>query len=236
MEYIQSLLDSSSMPMFTAFLLGILMSISPCPLATNITAIGYISKNIDNRHQVFINGLFYTLGRIITYTALGFILIPIIREGSSMYTIQKMISKYGDMLISPTLIVIGIFMLDVIKIKIPTLNIGYGKNIENRGRGGFGACLLGILLALAFCPTSGVFYFGMLIPMSAAENGGYILPVVFAIATSLPVILVAWILAYSVSSMGRFYDNIKKIELWFRRIVAILFIVVGVYYGLMFYF
>lgn len=236
MEYIQSLLDSSSMPMFTAFLLGILMSISPCPLATNITAIGYISKNIDNRHQVFINGLFYTLGRIITYTALGFILIPIIREGSSMYTIQKMISKYGDMLISPTLIVIGIFMLDVIKIKIPTLNIGCGKNIENRGRGGFGACLLGILLALAFCPTSGVFYFGMLIPMSAAENGGYILPVVFAIATSLPVILVAWILAYSVSSMGRFYDNIKKIELWFRRIVAILFILVGVYYGLMFYF
>ena len=104
MEFLQSLLDSSNTPIITAFLLGILTAISPCPLATNITAIGYISKDIESRHRIFWGGILYTVGRIITYTALGFILIPILREGASMFAIQKAISKYGEMLIAPALI------------------------------------------------------------------------------------------------------------------------------------
>lgn len=235
MEWIQSLLESSNMPIITAFLLGLLTAISPCPLATNITAIGFISKDIESRNRIFINGLLYTLGRVITYTALGFVLIPILREGASMYAIQKAISKYGEMIISPALILIGVFMLDIIKINMPKLNIG-NKQLENKSRGSWGALLLGVLFALAFCPTSGVFYFGMLIPMSAAESGGYMLPVVFAIATALPVIITAWILAYSVAGLGRFYHNIKRFEFWFKRVVAILFILIGVYYGIIIYF
>lgn len=232
MEYLQSLLENSNIPIITAFLLGILTAISPCPLATNITAIGFISKDIESKHRIFANGLFYTLGRVITYTVLGFILIPILREGASMYAVQKVISKYGSMIISPALILIGLFMLDVIKIKMPKMNIG-GEKIKTKT--GWGALLLGVLFALAFCPTSGVFYFGMLIPLSAAESGGYLLPVVYAIATGLPVIIVAWILAYSVSGLGKFYNRIKVFEKWFRRVVAIIFIIVGVYYAIINY-
>lgn len=99
MDFLQSLLDSSSVPAITAFILGILTAVSPCPLATNITAIGFISKDIENRHRIFINGLLYTFGRIVTYTVLGFILIPILREGASMFMVQKAVSKYGEMLI-----------------------------------------------------------------------------------------------------------------------------------------
>lgn len=89
MDFLQSLLDNSSIPAITAFILGILTAVSPCPLATNITAIGFISKDIENHHRIFINGLLYTFGRIVSYTVLGFILIPILREGASMFMVQK---------------------------------------------------------------------------------------------------------------------------------------------------
>ena len=217
MDFLQSLLDNSSIPAITAFILGILTAVSPCPLATNITAIGFISKDIENHHRIFINGLLYTFGRIVTYTALGFILIPILREGASMFMVQKAVSKYGEMLIAPILIIIGIFMLDIIKLNIPKINIG-GESLKKKTKGSWGALLLGILFALAFCPT-----------------GGYLLPVIYAIATGLPVILVAWILAYSVAGLGKFYNRVQIFEKWFRKMVAILFIVIGIYYAVVFY-
>ena len=126
-------------------------------------------------------------------------------------------------------------MLGVFRLKLPILNVGSDK-LKQRSRGVWGALLLGVLFALAFCPTSGVFYFGMLIPMSAAESGGYLLPVVYAIATGLPVIIAAWILAYSVARLGKFYNRMQVFERWFRKVVAVLFIGVGVYYGYITYF
>ena len=234
MNFLQSILENSSVPVITAFILGLLTAVSPCPLATNITAIGFIGKDIENRHRIFINGLLYTLGRILTYTVLGFILIPILREGASMFAVQKAISKYGEILIAPLLIVIGIYMLDLIKLNIPKISIN-GEYVKKRTKGSWGALFLGILFSLAFCPSSGIFFFGMLIPLSAAEAGGYLLPVVYAIATGLPVILVAWVLAYSVAGLGKFYNRIQVFEKWFRKIVAILFIAVGIYYAVMFY-
>ncbi|MFV0272611.1 MAG: aromatic aminobenezylarsenical efflux permease ArsG family transporter [Macellibacteroides fermentans] len=234
MNFLQSILENSSVPVITAFILGLLTAVSPCPLATNITAIGFIGKDIENRHRIFTNGLLYTLGRILTYTVLGFILIPILREGASMFSVQKAVSQYGEILIAPLLIVIGIYMLDLIKLNIPKISIN-GEYVKKRTKGSWGALFLGILFSLAFCPSSGIFFFGMLIPLSAAEAGGYLLPVVYAIATGLPVILVAWVLAYSVAGLGKFYNRIKAFEKWFRKIVAILFIVVGIYYAVMFY-
>lgn len=234
MNFLQSILENSSVPVITAFILGLLTAVSPCPLATNITAIGFIGKDIENHHRIFINGLLYTLGRILTYTVLGFILIPILREGASMFSVQKAVSKYGEILIAPLLIVIGIYMLDLIKLNIPKISVN-GEYVKKRTKGSWGALFLGILFSLAFCPSSGIFFFGMLIPLSAAEAGGYLLPVVYAIATGLPVILVAWVLAYSVAGLGKFYNRIQSFEKWFRKIVAILFIAVGIYYAVMFY-
>ena len=234
MNFLQSILENSSVPVITAFILGLLTAVSPCPLATNITAIGFIGKDIKNRHRIFINGLLYTLGRILTYTVLGFILIPILREGASMFAVQKAVSQYGEILIAPLLIVIGIYMLDLIKLNIPKISVN-GEYVKKRTKGSWGALFLGILFSLAFCPSSGIFFFGMLIPLSAAEAGGYLLPVVYAIATGLPVILVAWVLAYSVAGLGKFYNRIQVFEKWFRKIVAILFIAVGIYYAVMFY-
>lgn len=234
MEYLQNLLDGSTVPAVTAFLLGLLTAISPCPLATNITAIGYISRDITDRNRIFRDGLLYALGRIAAYTLLGAVLIAILREGASMFALQKAISRYGEMLLAPALILIGLFMLFGHKLKLPQFGFSGGDRIKKRG--GWGALLLGVLFAMAFCPTSGIFYFGMLIPMSAAETGGYLLPAVFALATALPVVAVAWILAYSVAGLGRFYSRMQVFQKWLNRIVALLFIAVGVYYGIIYYF
>ena len=229
MEYLQTLTEHSTIPLFTAFILGILTAISPCPMATNITAIGYLSKDIENRHRVFRNGIYYTLGRLIVYTLLGFIIIPLLREGTSIYGIQKFISKYGEIFMGPALILIGVFMLFSSRINIPGLKFNNnGEKLKNKG--GLGAFLLGIIFSLAFCPTSGVIYFGMLMPMSAYETGGYLLPIAFAIATGLPVIIVAWVLVYSISEISNFYKKVITIQKWLNIIISILFIVIGIYY------
>ncbi|MCR8895032.1 Thiol:disulfide interchange protein [uncultured Bacteroides sp.] len=235
MDWLQNLLDNSSTPVLTAFLLGLLTAISPCPLATNIAAVGFIGRNIENRRRVFINGLLYTLGRVLSYTLLGVVLIMILKEGSSMFGIQKTIGTWGELLIGPMLLIIGMFMLFGDKLNLP--KFGFNGNAEGLARkGGAGALLIGVLFALAFCPTSGVFYFGMLIPMSATATAGYLLPAVFAIATAIPVLIVAWILAFSVQQMSSFYGRIKTVQKWLNLIVGILFIVIGIYYCFVMFF
>lgn len=217
-------------------LLGLLTALSPCPLATNIAAIGFIGKDIENRRRIFWNGLLYTLGRILSYTLLGvvLILILILKEGSSMFGIQKTIGSWGELVLGPLLFVIGLFMLFGDRLNLP--QFGFQGNAEGLARkGGWGALIIGALFALAFCPTSGVFYFGMLIPMSATATAGYLLPVVFAIATAIPVLVVAWILAFSVQQLGSFYGKMQKVQKWMNRIVGVLFIVIGIYYSWIMY-
>ncbi len=229
MEWLQSLLDNGTTPALTAFLLGLLTAISPCPLATNIAAIGFIGKNIENRKRLFRNGVLYTLGRIIAYTVLGIILIIVLKEGASMFGIQQFIARYGELIIGPALLLIGLFMLFSDKLNLPSFGFnGGGERLTTHGS--WGAMLLGILFALAFCPTSGIFYFGMLIPMSATATAGYLLPVLFAVATALPVLVVAWVLAFSAQHIGKVYGRIQIIQKWLNIAVSILFLAIGSYY------
>ncbi len=216
-------------PVLTALVLGLIAALSPCPLATNIAAIGYISKRIDNRRQVFLQGLLYTLGRVVAYTALGVVLIALLRSGSSMLGVQRWVATYGEMVLGPALIVMGGLILLSDKLRLPSLS-NNNKHAQLAQHGGWGALLLGILFALAFCPSSAVLYFGGLIPMSATASMGYLLPVVFAIATALPVLIVAWVLAFSVQHIGKVYGKMQSIQKWLNIIVAIAFIGIGVYY------
>ncbi len=226
MEFLTNLLENSTLPWLSAFVLGLMTAISPCPLATNITAVGFVSKEIENRNRVFVNGLLYTLGRAISYTGIALILYL----GADQFKFSGFFQRYGEKIIGPLLIVIGLFMLDVIKIKFPGLSRLTAK-MEDRSKWGyFDAILLGMIFALAFCPYSGVLYFGILIPMTISSASGLYLPLVFALATGIPVILFSWLLAFSVGSIGGIYHQLKIFEIWFRRVVAVLFIVIGSYY------
>ncbi len=231
MEILQSLFENSSFPIWSAFLLGLMTAISPCPLATNITAIGFIGKDIENKNRVFINGLIYTLGRAISYTALG----TLIYFGASQFNISVIFQGWGEKILGPLLIIIGLFMFGIIKIPGNALNNFINKIGQKQSNSIFGPLLLGVLFALAFCPYSGILYFGMLMPLTVNSANGLILPVVFAIATGLPVIIFAWLIAYMLSGVGNLYKRIKVFEFWFRRVVAVLFMGVGIYYIFIFY-
>ena len=225
MDFLQNLADNSQIPIITAFILGLITAMSPCPLATNITATAWLSRDITNKRTVLLNGVMYTFGRMFTYTALGLLFYM----GASKFQIAKALQNLGGVWLGVALVVFGILMLDIIKIPgIPGINkVLEGKNFK---RGFLNSFLLGVLFALAFCPYSGVIYFVVLIPMTIASPSGLLLPPAFAIATGLPVIAVSWLLAYSVTSMGNFYNRIKNFEKWFKRVVASVFIITGTYY------
>jgi cytochrome c-type biogenesis protein len=226
MEILTTLLENTTFPVLTAFILGLMMAISPCPLATNITAVGFISKDIQVRQKVFINGLVYTLGRTLSYTLLAIVLF----YSADQFKLSHFLQVYGEKILGPLLVIIGLFMLGILKIKFPGLS-GFANRFSEKGIAGYwDVLLLGIVFALAFCPYSGVLYFGMLIPMTISSSEGILLPAVFAIATGIPVIIFAWLIAYTVSGVGKFYNRIKTFEVWFRRVIAILFIGIGIYY------
>lgn len=231
MEFLQTWLENSEYGVITALLLGLMTAISPCPLATNISAIGFISRNLENRNKVFINGIVYTLGRTFSYTLLG----VIIYFGASQLSIARFVQSWGEKLLGPALILIGLFMLDVIRLNIPGLNIS--EQMEKKsGSSYLSMFLIGVLFAMAFCPYSGVLYFGMLMPLTVASPSGLFLPLVFAVATGLPVVIFAWLLAYAVGNVAQAYNRIKAFERWFRRVVAVLFIGVGIYFVIIFFF
>ena len=231
MDFLQTILDNSQFSFLTAIILGLMTAISPCPLATNISAIGFISRDIENRRRVFINGLVYTLGRAISYTGLALIIF----FGASKMHVSMIFQGWGERLLGPVLILVGLLMLDIIKIKLPGFSGLTNKIGENGKESYWSTLLLGMVFALAFCPYSGVLYFVMLIPMTVTSVGGLYLPVLFAIATGLPVIIFAWLLAYAVGNVGKLYNRIKLFELWFRRVVSVIFIAVGIYYILIFF-
>jgi len=221
-------LGRSNIPLIAAFFIGIMTAISPCPLATNITAIAYTSKKIGNRKHTLLVGIIYTIGRMIVYIGIAAIIVWV---GISTFSISIALQKYGKLLLGPLMLIFGILMLNI-------FHIGFGKSSERIAKlkeylsekGLIGSLLLGMLFALAFCPISGVFYFGMLIPLAIQNSDPIIIPSVFAIATGLPVIIFSLILVFSVSKIGDVMKKVQTFEKWMRKAVALIFIAVGIYY------
>lgn len=225
MEWLTELAQNNEIPLLAAFALGLLTAIAPCPLATNITATAFISKTINSRKKVLFSGLLYTLGRMFSYTAIG----AIIYFGANTFQIAKLFQGNGEKYIGFVLVVLGLIMLDIIKFNF----IKGGNWIDQlsdqfKTKGLLGAFLLGALFALAFCPYSGALFFGMLIPMTI--KSGLAMPVAFSVGTGLPVILFAFVIAFSMEKLGIYFKAITKIEKIMRIVAGVTFIVTGLYY------
>lgn len=226
-------MDSFLLAAASAFWLGILTSISPCPLATNIAAISFIGRRVGNPRRVFLTGLLYTGGRTLTYLALGIILVASLL---SMSELSLLLQKYMNKLLGPILILVGMFLLGLISFNFSGRGVsdGFQKRAENFGM--WGAGLLGIIFALSFCPLSAALFFGSLVPLSVQHNSSIAMPLLYGVGTGLPVIIFAIIIAFGAQSLGKAFDLLTAIEKWARRVTGTIFILVGVYYCLAYIF
>ena len=225
MDWLNDLAQNNQTPILAAFALGLLTAISPCPLATNITATAYIAKTINSKRKVLLSGLLYTSGRMFSYTSLS----AIIYFGVSKFQVAKLFQGNGEKLIGPIMIIIGLLMLDVIKLNFLSKgNLTEKLSDKFKDKGLLGSFLLGIIFALAFCPYSGALFFAMLIPMTL--SGGMALPIVFSVGTGLPVMLFSFVIAYSIEKLGMYFKAIQKAEKVMRIIAGITFLITGLYY------
>jgi cytochrome c-type biogenesis protein len=227
-DLVQRISESVSFPLLSAFLIGIMAAISPCPLATNISAMAYISRNITDRRYVLTSGILYTLGRMVSYFIIGAVVIV---AGASIPNLSLFLQDAGERFLGPLLIVVGILLLDIIKIPFFQGSgrlASIGEKVAKRGR--TGAFLLGVVFALAFCPYTAILFFGILVPLALESTAGVTLPASFAIGTGLPVLIFAVLLSFGITKVAEWLNAVSSAERVIRKIVALLFIGVGIYF------
>jgi len=215
----------------SALWLGILTSISPCPLASNVAAISFLSKKIVHPALVFISGLAYTFGRMIAYAALGWV---IINSLLSVPQVAQFLEKYMGKALGPILILTGLILLEIITIRLPGLALSQKHHTRLAESGAPGAFLLGFIFALAFCPISAALFFGSLIPLAINSKSSIVLPFIYGIGTGLPVLVFAVAIALGVTSLSRWFNSLTKLEYFMRKITGIVFILAGLYYVLIY--
>jgi len=221
-------MGSSGIPWIAAFFIGLMTALSPCPMATNITAIAFISRKIENSKHTFLVGVVYATGRALTYIALT---AAIVFLGLGVPEVSLFLQHYGEMLLGPFLVIGGLILLELIKLPSTGRKQGSNRLAERLAEKGFlGAFLLGVIFALAFCPFSAVLYFGMLVPIALSTGDPVIVPALFGLATGLPVIIASLLLAKGVSWFEKAMNKAQTAEKWMRKLVGILFILIGVYF------
>ncbi|MBW2653009.1 MAG: sulfite exporter TauE/SafE family protein [Deltaproteobacteria bacterium] len=215
------------LPLLSALWLGILTSISPCPLASNIAAVSYILKRVDHTSYVFTSGILYTLGRVIGYTGLGILITTsLLSIPQTAYFLQNYMNK----ILGPILIITGFFLLEVFQLNFLGLSTSDKLAVRFKNLGAVGNVPLGILFALSFCPISAALFFGSLIPLALKNSSSIILPATYGIGTGLPVLVFAILIATGIKNIGNVFKKVTLFEYWSRRAIGIVFILVGTYY------
>lgn len=211
----------------TAAWLGFLCSISPCPLATNIAAISFVGRKVGKIGAVLGAGALYTLGRTLTYAILGMLLISGLTAAPGL---SHLLQKYMNLLMGPLLILVALVLLDLLKFGMNSgggIGAAAGRCAEQCGLSG--ALMLGVIFALSFCPTSAALFFGSLLPLAVKAESRIALPVIFGIATGLPVLWFAFLLAFGANRIGRMYHRVAEFEVWAQRVTGLIFLIVGLY-------
>ncbi len=217
------------LPAATALWLGILTSISPCPLATNIAAISFVGRRLGSPRDVFWTGVVYTLGRMLTYVALGILLVLSI---ASVPLVSQLLQKYMNKILGPILILVGMFLLEMLTLGFASPGLSEKMQCRIATWGVWGAGLLGMVFALSFCPVSAALFFGSLLPLAVKYESSVLLPSLYGVATALPVLLFAILVALGAQSLGQAFNKLTRVEWWARRVTGVIFIAVGIYLAL----
>ena len=220
-------MEISGFPLLSALWLGILTSISPCPLASNIAAVSFIVKKIEHPLYVFNSGVFYTLGRVIGYTALGVLITSsLLSIPQTSYFLQHYLNK----ILGPVLIIAGLLLLGVVNMPFLSSSVSVKTAERVKDFGAFGSLLLGVLFALSFCPISAAIFFGSLLPLALKNSSPVVMPSLYGMGTGLPVLGFAVVLAFGVTNLEKVFRQVRVLEYWMKKVTGIVFILVGIYY------
>ena len=210
----------------TAVWLGVLTSISPCPLASNIAALSYLSKNVQSRSAILTSGAAYTLGRVTAYVGVSAVLVTGLL---TVFSLSHFLQTWTNRIIGPVLIFLGFVLLEWIRFPMPSM--GSSERLERLARGGSpGAAALGFVFALSFCPISAALFFGSLIPLSIDQGSRFLIPALFGVGTAAPVAVFAVMIAFGARTVGKTYERITLFAMWAKRITAVVFLLAGLYY------
>lgn len=226
-------MDSIIVAAATACWLGVLTSVSPCPLATNIAAMSYVGRRIEHPRLVLVSGLLYTIGRLVAYVALAMLIVSSL---TAVPELARWLQQYMNVVLGPVLILAGLFLIDIIPLRLP--GIGVGERLERRVNrlGIWGGALLGLLFALSFCPVSAALFFGSLIPLAVEYESGVMMPMLYGLGTALPVVVFAVLIAFGARFVAGAFNRLGVFAKWARRITGVIFIGVGAYYSAMYIF
>ncbi|MCX7625335.1 MAG: aromatic aminobenezylarsenical efflux permease ArsG family transporter [Candidatus Sumerlaeaceae bacterium] len=224
------MLDGSggfSVALLSAFWLGLLTSISPCPLATNIAAISYLAKNVGAPFVAIERGLLYTIGRSFAYIVLAMFFV---KSAVASPRFAQVFQQVMTVVIGPLLIVIACFLFEWIR--LPSFSLlaaseRFQKWAGNSGR--LGAILLGIVFALSFCPVSAGLFFGTLIPVAIQSQSVSLVPALYGFGTAIPVVVFALVVVFSASSLAKIFNLVSAVEKWARYATGTVFVVVGLF-------
>ena len=206
--------------------LGVLTSISPCPLATNIAAISYVSRDVGQISKVLLSSLLYILGRVVAYTVLGSLVVQSILSAPG---VSVWLQRYMNLFLGPVLVLAGMVLLGLIELPQQT-GAGWSSLRDRFQKMGFvGSGLLGLLFALSFCPVSAALFFGSLIPLAVAEQSPLWIPAVYGVGAGLPVLGFALLLTFGAKSLGRVFQQVSRVERWLRIGTGCVMLGVGVY-------
>jgi cytochrome c-type biogenesis protein len=219
-------MQSWYLDILSAFWLGILTSISPCPLATNVAAISFVARNLGSPHKVLWSGILYSVGRMVVYIAIAVLAVVSLL---SLPEVSFFLESNMHKIIGPILIIVGIVLLDVLPISFSTSFLSNSIQARAGKWGIWGSGLLGVVFALTFCPLSAALFFGSLIPLAVDGKSAVLMPSVYGLGTALPVFGFALVMAFGVKSLGKFFEKLTQIEKWARKVTAFVFIAAGLY-------
>ncbi len=211
----------------SALWLGIMTSVSPCPLATNIAAVSYVGRQVGSPRKAMWAGAGYIVGRLVAYVAVAIIVTAGIL---SIPGISNFLQRYAGYVLGPVLILTGIVLLGVLPLRMPQFaSSNKVQGLASRGSV-WGASLLGAIFALSFCPVSAALFFGSLVPLAVRHQSYLLLPSLFGVGTGLPVLVFGLVIATSVQGAARLFERVTAVEKWVRIVAAVIFILVGIYY------
>jgi len=227
---LSNLADTINIPLVSALLFGLIGATAPCQLSTNVAALAFLSRGVSNPSRVWGQTLAFVVGKVTVYLLVGGAVVALGLQISQFSGTAIPVVVFARRALGPLLVVVGLFLLGVLKTQF-TLGGRFSAWLEEkagRRQGLIPAYLLGVAFSFTFCPTLFWLFFGLTIPLAIASPGGLLFPGVFAMGTALPVLALAALLTSGVVGVRETVKRFKAADVWIQRVVGGLFILIGI--------